>query len=596
MTDVLNHRGLEDSANWPQRSAVYVTMRDGVKIAVDVLLPKRALLGEKVPTIVLFTRYWRAYAYNGTPPHPPAFDENEAYLEGGFAVCLVDVRGSGASFGTRLTEYPPEEVEDYGQVMDWLAEQSFSNGKVFTTGISYAGNTAELATISPNSSHAGTVARYTDFDWYLHIVFPGGLRNIAFGPDWGAFTEMLDSNRPDGFAMTMPAGTPIPRGVKPVDEDRDGKLLAAAVKDHATNGNLAEVLDRVEFKDDVSRLEPGKEKSSNICDFTDAFRKTETPMWQWASWMDSGTAMGALSRYMTWPDAPLRVRIDAGTHGNVLNADPFADVPAGKPVPPFPEQINQIQEFFQRAPGENPFERRIDYLTLGANIWQRSDVWPPRDVKPTRFYLAADHALSDAAPTTGRGADEYVVNYEHGTGRQTRWTTSMGGSPVVYKKREEAGHLMQCYFTEPMARDMELTGTPLADLWITSTHTDGAFIVYLEDVAPNGKVTYLTEGHLRAIHRRELEGPAPFERFGPYRSFCRDDAMPLVPGEVARLRFPVLPISVVIRTGHRIRVGLAGADKDSFARLPATGVPTVTFLRNKAHASSIILPLKPFKG
>jgi uncharacterized protein len=38
-------------------------------------------------------------------------------------------------------------------------------------------------------------------------------------------------------------------------------------------------------------------------------------------------------------------------------------------------------------------------------------------------------------------------------------------------------------------------------LYIASTAEDVAFHIYLEDVAPGGHVTYLTEGVLRAIHR-----------------------------------------------------------------------------------------------
>ena len=43
--------------------AVYITMRDGVRIAADALLPKGLPPGEKIPTILYQTRYWRAREY-----------------------------------------------------------------------------------------------------------------------------------------------------------------------------------------------------------------------------------------------------------------------------------------------------------------------------------------------------------------------------------------------------------------------------------------------------------------------------------------------------------------------------------------------------
>ena len=43
--------------------ALYIPMRDGVKIALDVLLPARLTEGERIPTILLQTRYWRAFEF-----------------------------------------------------------------------------------------------------------------------------------------------------------------------------------------------------------------------------------------------------------------------------------------------------------------------------------------------------------------------------------------------------------------------------------------------------------------------------------------------------------------------------------------------------
>ena len=67
--------------------------------------------------------------------------------------------------------------------------------------------------------------------------------------------------------------------------------------------------------------------------------------------------------------------------------------------------------------------------------------------------------------------------------------------------------------------------------------------------------------------------------------------MPLVPGEVAELSFALLPISVLVRKGRRIRIAIAGADKDTFARVPEKGIPTITVARNSLHASYIDLPV-----
>jgi predicted acyl esterase len=52
-----------------------------------------------------------------------------------------------------------------------------------------------------------------------------------------------------------------------------------------------------------------------------------------------------------------------------------------------------------------------------------------------------------------------------------------------------------------------MTGTPLADLWISSTAPEQPVFAYLEDVAPDGTVTVVSEGRQRASLRRVVRRP-----------------------------------------------------------------------------------------
>jgi putative CocE/NonD family hydrolase len=125
---------------------------------------------------------------------------------------------------------------------------------------------------------------------------------------------------------------------------------------------------------------------------------------------------------------------------------------------------------------------------------------------------------------------------------------------------------------------------------VSSNATDGTFFVYLEDVDEQGRVSYVTEGQLRAIHRRLGDQPPPYHHVVPYRTFKRADAQPLVPGEVAELVFDLLPTSYRFQPGHRIRFAIAGADASHFAILPG-GPPTVHVHRSRLHDSHIELPV-----
>ena len=72
---------------------------------------------------------------------------------------------------------------------------------------------------------------------------------------------------------------------------------------------------------------------------------------------------------------------------------------------------------------------------------------------------------------------------------------------------------------------------------------------------------------------------------------CSDDLwrLHLVVGQTAQITFGLYPTSVLIKKGHRIRVAIAGADKDTFVRLPAEGTPVITVARDKRNASFIDL-------
>jgi putative CocE/NonD family hydrolase len=161
----------------------------------------------------------------------------------------------------------------------------------------------------------------------------------------------------------------------------------------------------------------------------------------------------------------------------------------------------------------------------------------------------------------------------------------------MYGERAEAGEHMLTYTSPPLAEDTEITGYPVVTLYVTSTETDGAFYVYLEDVDPTGRVTYVTEGQLRAIHRKVCADTPPYTMQVPYHSFEEADAMPLAPGELAELSFGLQPTSVLINKGHRIRIGVAGHDAGTFARVPARGTPVITIARNRRYASYVDLPV-----
>ena len=149
---------------------------------------------------------------------------------------------------------------------------------------------------------------------------------------------------------------------------------------------------------------------------------------------------------------------------------------------------------------------------------------------------------------------------------------------------------MHCSTSAPLAHDVTATGHPVLTLRFASSEPDAAIHVYLEDVAPDGTTSYVTEGMLRALHRAEAPAPALEQVVGPSRGFTRAAARPLVPGEAATLRVALLPTSWRFAAGHRIRLAIACADTDNFGQVPHGRPPHLTIL---SDGSALEIPTIP---
>jgi len=583
-----------------RNQALHIEMRDGVKIAIDVWLPEGVRDGARVPTLMRMTRYWRAQDVVGADQDvtkQSGYGRAEMVNGVGYAYVTVDARGTGASFGTREYVMPQNEVKDYGEVADWIAGQSWSNGRVGSFGVSYDGTTAEMIAVNGSPAVRAVAPLYPDFNSYDHLVYPGNVFLNFFTDAWGHMVLMMDQNDICGLqGVEGDACDQLKlqvRGVKPVDADVDGSLLRAAVAEHASNVRVADATRAIEFRDDPFGSGPPNVAQLSMPSYhLEELAASGVAYFSRVGWLDAATVNGALSRFNSLPNRQ-RVVIGALSHGGGRDTDPFHPVDAG-PDPTADTQFANLIEFFDtflEEGGSAAMGSEVHYVTLGSGEWHTTATWPPAGFDDTAFYFASGGGLSQTEPGAA-GADKYAIDFTATTGRQTRWHTQMGGGDVIYPDRAEEDTKLLTFTSEPMTRDMEITGHPLVTLFVRSTATDGAFFVYLEDVAPDGRVTYITEGQLRAISRKLADIEPPYHHYGPYRTFTREDAEELVPGEVAELSFDLWATSALIREGHRIRVAIAGSDDGNFKRYPIDGSePVITVERNAEYPSRIVLPM-----
>jgi uncharacterized protein len=589
-------------------TALYIKMRDDVQIAVDVWLPKDYQAGQQLPALLRSTRYGRdgqfgwafrlAVAFKQTDPH----DEQTDYLnERHFVVVLADTRGSGASSGHRETEFSPELISDLGDLVNWVASQPWSNGRVGTFGNSYDGAAAELTAVPNPPALKAAAPISSQFDVGM-LIFPGGIYNEKFVQSWSAIIRELDQGDVcvtkglSGLGCWW-AGRTL-RGVKRADADSDGKQLAQVLSNRH-NRYPTDQLSQAEFGGDPLPLPGG---SSNTIAELSAFghreqiESSQVAMQVWCSWLDSDVCEGALARYLTFKN-PQQIIIGAFSHNTDFNDDPFLTPAQHSPSEPTVEQQNRMMaDFFDRLLRpelSTPFESGIHYYTMGEGQWHDTKAWPPPGFeRASKLYFAENHALSPTPPVAGAARDTYPVNFTASTGNNNRWMTALG-LDILYPDRSSEDGKLLVYTGAPLATDLEISGSPAVILEVASTATDGAFFAYLEDVAPDGHVTYLDEGELRAINRKQTDAPKrPYNPPGSASSRSRRDARPLVPGESVELKIGMWPTSVLLRKGHQIRVALAGSDNGTFRRYPPMGDVTWTVYRESGLWSYVELPMR----
>ena len=568
-------------------SHFYLTIRDGVRIAVTLYLPKALPPEQKLSTVLQSTRYMRAYDLRWP------FESREApgstvrtFLANGYAYVCVDARGSGASFGRWPCPWAPDEVKDYGEVCDWIVKQPWSDGAIGCRGISYDGTTAEMTVTNVHPAIKAVAPEFSLFDSYTDVAFPGGIHLSEFTKVWSEGNAALDKNAIRSKLNGMQKIAMI--GVKRVDEDRDGSLLDAAVASHRWNGDVYAACSAMTFKDDIWMYEPSLRISDiSPCGKIEELTRAAIPIYSYSGWFDGAYQHSAVKRFLTLPIPGSKLTIGPWCHGGRYNSGPLV-----QDTTAFNHAAELLRFFDRWLKGRQTgvdTEPPVHYYTMIEEKWKACQTWPPAANNVTYFFHEGNR-LDTSQPRDAAAGDAYTPDYTAGTGPSARWNTLMGGTKVTYPDRALEDEKLLIYTTAPLADDTEITGHPLVSLFVESAAVDGQFFAYLEDVDENGTVHYVTEGELRALCRKVSTDAPPYADMVPYHSYLRKDAELLVPSEATELQFDLLPTSYLFKKGHAIRIALAGADKDHF-HPPYFPPAPVTYLRDAAHPSHVVLPL-----
>jgi putative CocE/NonD family hydrolase len=565
-------------------------MRDGVKLAIDVVRP--AVNGEPVderfPVIWTHSRYhrspqelYRALAGVDAPGINSMVDAQpdlQRLVRHGYVFAAVGVRGSGASYGRYEGLFSPNETRDAYEIIDWLATQPWSDGNVGMYGGSYLGITQYMAASQQHPALKAIFPNVAAFDMY-DVLYPGGVYRDDMIQHWGTLTIDLDEN------------WPAPK----VDADIEGVMLEDAIAEHADNFRTIPQYRAVPFRD--SRTDQHSFETHNPSPFLDAVNEAEVPAYHWNGWYDVFVTDANLW-YANY-EGPQRLGIGAWSHGGMPDSALMAERARIGTI----EQHRWYDYWLKDIDNGIMDEPPVSYATMvdpGQWEWKSADEWPLTSTEATRYYLAAgpsgsvsstnDGVLTTDAPSGSDAYDAYDVDFTTTTGTGTRWDNAVGAGAMIYPDLTQNDAKSLTYTTPVLGADVTVTGHPVVTLYVTSSERDGDFHVVLEEVDDTGFSRYVTEGVLRASHRKTSE--APWNNMGlPYQRSFEGDKEPLPAGQPTELVFDLHPTSTVFNAGHRIRVTVMGADADNTDRPPVDRAPTIRIYRDAQRASHIVLPI-----
>jgi putative CocE/NonD family hydrolase len=571
----------------------YLTMSDSTKLAVDLYLPKGLKDGDKIPCILHQTRYWRRPQIrfpfnlftNGLIGRTA--DMIKVFISNGYAIVNLDARGSGASFGYREHPWSDEEVKDGAEVLNWICKQAWSSGKCGSMGVSYGGTAAEFLACNHHPSLKAIVPMFSLFDVYEDNAFPGGMHNVWFTRGWGEANAKMDRNK-------LPANYEkhkwLIKGVAPVKKEK--KTLKKAVESHSNNRNVHEAAQSIDYRDEI----PTKEITCRVDKFsphnyTDKLNASQVAVYSYSGWHDGAYQHAAIKRHINLNNPQNKLIIGPWEHGGAFNTSPFTRSKAGF------DHAAELLKFFdfhlkniQNGLYEEP---NIHYFTVGAEKWQGTENWPPKS-SDYCLYLNHHNTLSEKISQTEDSVAILEKN-NFGSGEINRWTAVNGKvlSPYTYLGWKERSDKLLHFRSEPIRNKLEITGHPSVTIYSSMNSCDGALFVYLEEEDSLGNVFHITEGQLKASHRRINENGIYCEAV-TQRSHSYKDKETVTPKQVFEMHFDLLPISWEFKKGSKIRISISGTDKDIFEIINPQGYEIKVHYGSK-YPSKLNLPLKVAK-
>ncbi len=585
---------------------VLIPMRDGVHLAADLYRPAKDGKAAEGRFPALLTR--TPYDKNG------AAAEGKYYAERGYVVVANDVRGRYASEGTwhGLVDDPADGYD----VVEWIAAQGWSDGKVGTFGTSYPGGT-QHALAEMNPPHLTTMVPVDALsNCGVSGMRHGGAFELRF-MNWIFQTGAPNSKQALGNqALRMAL---VENGLR--------------IRQHADSLPFRQGMTPLKVLPEyeawlVEALRSGPEspfwhiKGMSVVDHLADY--ADVPVQHITGWYDSWTRQVTMNyeELSRAKKSPQRLLIGPWVHGSQgskvsgeveFTAEAAIDLPAyrlrwyDRWMRGMKNGVDDDPPIMLYIMGTGDDRRSAAGKLQHGGVWRAEREWPIARARPVAFYLQQGGSLA-SAPSPAAGYTTFTFDPNHpvptiggnissnqglmtsgGYDQRPREDTHAAGNRLPLSERRD----VLVFRTGPLEADTEVTGTVVVKLWVSSTAPDTDFTAKLiDEIPPNASYPLgfdlnIGDSILRTRYREGLDHQAAFLR----------------PGEVVPITITLYPTANIFKKGHRIRLDVSSSNYPRFDVNPNTGDPLGDYRRlvkadntvyhDANYPSQIVLPVLP---
>ena len=488
---------------------ISVPMRDGGTLSCDLYRPGTTT---STPAPGRFPGVVYQYHNYGSNRTGSDVAQDQFLAQEGYNSLECSVRGVGGSPGT-FNIFSAQEVRDGYDIVEWLARQPWSNGKIAMVGYSYGACTAYL-TAGLRPPHLVTIVPQASWeDLYLDIAHLGGVQ----GMDVRAYLL--------GLILSLnTTGTPA--------QQLPGLEQQSIAADQAWGNHLLYDPFWNQYKINFAAI-----KASRI------------PILGFGGWYDI-FQRGMPANYERLPAQTWLVMQNV-SHVEVANPTFY-----GHSNGPTLAWLDHWLKGLRGAPMPPTHVSSYEMPSSGGHGWTSFDSWPPPAARPTELHLDSDGTLGASAGPPGMTS--YNVNPYDGMPNYWNLGDRPDTAPVIaWNTAQEA---VRAHWSTPaLAHDLVLAGPIQARVKAAFSATDGVLVARLSDIDQNGEATLASTGWAQASL------PPPYTR-----------SVTVTPGQMRDYQIEIWPTDWRFLAGHKLQLSISSGDVPRIMPVAPRGTVTVS--------------------